>query len=122
MLRLLKKQSNVIDPWSKVFATVFATVVSTIVMGLLTACASAAASQPTPAITRTPVTNPGEKPTIDTVETSNRVIEYTYEIVDKFPHDPAAFTQGLIYTDGIFYEGTGLYGQSTLRKVDPETG
>ena len=45
-----------------------------------------------------------------------------YVIVDRFPHDPAAFTQGLVYVDGIFYEGTGLYGRSTLRTVDPETG
>ncbi len=48
--------------------------------------------------------------------------EYGYEIVNKFPHDPAAFTQGLVYEDGIFYEGTGLYGQSTLRRVDPSSG
>ncbi len=39
-----------------------------------------------------------------------------------YPHDPGAFTQGLVYEDDIFYEGTGLYGQSTLRKVEPTTG
>ena len=43
-------------------------------------------------------------------------------VLAKFPHDPAAFTQGLLYADGLFYESAGLYGQSTLRKVDPETG
>lgn len=47
---------------------------------------------------------------------------YTYEVVNVFPHDPAAFTQGLVYLDGIFYEGTGRYGHSSLRKVDPATG
>lgn len=47
---------------------------------------------------------------------------YTYSIVNTFPHDRNAFTQGLIYLDGIFYEGTGLYQRSTLRKVDVETG
>ena len=47
---------------------------------------------------------------------------YTYRVVNVFPHDPTAFTQGLVYLDGIFYEGTGLRGQSTLRKVDPATG
>ena len=47
---------------------------------------------------------------------------YTYEVVNIFPHDPAAFTQGLVYLDDIFYEGTGRYGQSSLRKVDPATG
>lgn len=45
-----------------------------------------------------------------------------YEVVDAFPHDPNAFTQGLVYADGVFYEGTGLYGESSLRRVDPVTG
>lgn len=43
-------------------------------------------------------------------------------VLAKYPHDSAAFTQGLLYADGLFYESAGLYGQSTLRKVDPETG
>jgi len=47
---------------------------------------------------------------------------YTVRVVDTYPHDPAAFTEGLVYTDGIFYEGTGLYRRSSLRRVDPETG
>ena len=47
---------------------------------------------------------------------------YTYRVLDVLPHDPNAFTQGLIYTDGVFYEGTGLNGRSSLRKVDPATG
>ncbi|MDM8529971.1 glutaminyl-peptide cyclotransferase [Anaerolineales bacterium HSG25] len=47
---------------------------------------------------------------------------YTYTIVNTYPHDPNAFTQGLVYLDGIFYEGTGLRGRSSLRKVVPETG
>ena len=47
---------------------------------------------------------------------------YTYRIVGVYPHDPAVFTEGLVYTDGIFYEGTGLYGRSSLRRVDAETG
>ena len=46
----------------------------------------------------------------------------TYEVVNAFPHDPNAFTQGLIYRDGYLYESTGLYGESSLRKVDLETG
>jgi len=47
---------------------------------------------------------------------------YGYEVVNKYPHDPEAFTQGLIYRDGYFYESTGLEGQSSLRKVEVETG
>jgi glutamine cyclotransferase len=40
----------------------------------------------------------------------------------RLPHDPAAFTQGLVYHQGVFYESTGLYGHSSLRRVDPATG
>ena len=47
---------------------------------------------------------------------------YTYRVIHAYPHDPTAFTQGLVYEDGILYEGTGLYGGSTLRKVALETG
>jgi glutamine cyclotransferase len=46
----------------------------------------------------------------------------TYEIVGRYPHDPRAFTQGLIYHEGTLYESTGLYGESSLRKVDLQTG
>src|SRR5262245_33832096 len=52
----------------------------------------------------------------------SRVPTLTYEIVRSYPHDPAAFTQGLVYHNGFFYESTGLYGQSSLRKVEIETG
>jgi glutaminyl-peptide cyclotransferase len=45
-----------------------------------------------------------------------------YTVVRSYPHDPSAFTQGLVYRDGLLYEGTGLEGQSTLRKVQLETG
>lgn len=48
--------------------------------------------------------------------------EFTYEVVASWPHDPAAFTQGLIYRDGLLYESTGLYGSSSLRRVAPATG
>ncbi|MFO8101341.1 MAG: glutaminyl-peptide cyclotransferase [Dehalococcoidia bacterium] len=53
---------------------------------------------------------------------SNEVITYTYEIVQTYPHDRNAFTQGLVFADGFLYEGTGLHGRSTTRKVLPETG
>jgi glutaminyl-peptide cyclotransferase len=51
-----------------------------------------------------------------------RTPEYTFTIVQSFPHDPNAFTQGLEYHNGYMYEGTGLYGRSSLRKVRLETG
>jgi len=47
---------------------------------------------------------------------------YGYTVVHVYPHDPAAFTQGLIFENGVLYEGTGLYGESSLRKVELETG
>jgi len=53
---------------------------------------------------------------------SNLEPQMTYEVVNIYPHDPNAFTQGLIYLDGFLYESTGLYGESSLRKVVLETG
>jgi glutaminyl-peptide cyclotransferase len=47
---------------------------------------------------------------------------FGYRIVTTYPHDRSAFTQGLVYRSGVLYEGTGLYGQSTLRRVDLSTG
>ncbi len=47
---------------------------------------------------------------------------YGYRIVNVYPHDPQAFTQGLIYRDGFLFESTGRYGLSFLRKVGLETG
>lgn len=61
---------------------------------------------PTPATTPTPAPPP----------------TYTYEIINTYPHDPAAFTQGLIYYDGSLYEGTGRWGESSLREVALDTG
>jgi glutamine cyclotransferase len=46
----------------------------------------------------------------------------TYEIVNTFKHDSKAFTQGLVFHNGFFYESTGEYGDSTLRKVEPQSG
>lgn len=48
--------------------------------------------------------------------------QYGYRIVHVYPHDRNAFTQGLEFRAGFLYEGTGLKGQSTLRKVKLETG
>src|SRR5688500_13044627 len=48
--------------------------------------------------------------------------DWGYRVVKAYPHDPTAYTQGLIYRDGVLYESTGLNGRSTLRKVKLETG
>ena len=47
---------------------------------------------------------------------------YGYTAVNSYPHDPQAFTQGLIFRDGFLYESTGLNGRSSVRKVRLETG
>ena len=47
---------------------------------------------------------------------------FRYQVVTSYPHDRTAFTQGLVYLDGVLFEGTGLKGQSTIRKVKLETG
>jgi glutaminyl-peptide cyclotransferase len=47
---------------------------------------------------------------------------YTYKIVKVYPHDPEAFTQGLLFDEGILYESTGLNGFSSIRRVDLESG
>jgi glutaminyl-peptide cyclotransferase len=45
-----------------------------------------------------------------------------YTVVRSYPHDPGAFTQGLEFVDGVLYEGTGLNGRSSIRRVNLETG
>jgi glutaminyl-peptide cyclotransferase len=47
---------------------------------------------------------------------------YPVEVVAEFPHDRSAFTQGIVWHDGRLFESTGLYGRSTLREVEFETG
>jgi glutaminyl-peptide cyclotransferase len=50
------------------------------------------------------------------------VPQETVEILRILPHDPGAYTQGLVLHEGRFFESTGTYGESTLREVDVETG
>ena len=47
---------------------------------------------------------------------------YGVQVVRRYPHDPRAYCQGLVFADGMLYEGTGLYGESSLRKVDLQSG
>ncbi len=66
-------------------------------------------------------TKPNNEPTSD-----NYIAVYVYPtnvtIVSPYPHDTTAFTEGLVYDNGFLYEGTGLNGNSTLRKTNLETG
>jgi glutamine cyclotransferase len=63
---------------------------------------------------------PSEKPPGSIPETLSTYM--TYEVINVYPHDPNAFTQGLIFHEGFLFESTGLYGESSLRKVVLETG
>jgi glutamine cyclotransferase len=53
---------------------------------------------------------------------SDNIPVYSYNVVNTYPHDRDAFTEGLVFEDGVLYEGTGLYGNSSLRKVELGTG
>lgn len=72
---------------------------------------------PPPAATATAVSYPpAETPTA-------RVPRYGYRILETFPHDRAAYTQGLVVeSDGVFLESTGLRGESSLRRVTMQDG
>ena len=86
-------------------------------MTLAAACSPAASiSTPCPSVGA-----PLATPSGDTTA-SHTIPVFTYKVVDAYPHDPAAFTEGLVLDNETLYEGTGLYGQSTLRRVDLTTG
>ena len=83
--------------------------------------------EPTGAVASTTVAPVGADSTADVsvfpaVGTSAEAASWTVEIIDRFPHDPGAFTQGLEIVDGTIYESTGLWGQSSLRTADLSTG
>ncbi len=48
--------------------------------------------------------------------------ESTYRVINRYPHDAGAFTQGLLFYEGFLYESTGMNGQSSLRRVDLQSG
>jgi glutaminyl-peptide cyclotransferase len=77
------------------------------------ATTDATSSVPVKDVPLTPATVLGEKTSIPT---------YTYEVLRIYPHDKAAFTQGLFYLNGFLYESTGLEGHSSVRKVRLEDG
>lgn len=73
----------------------------------------------------TDVTTPITTTSISTVVVSFVAappVRYGFEVVASYPHDAMAYTQGLQYVEGVLYEGTGLYGRSSLRRVDLESG
>ena len=53
---------------------------------------------------------------------ADEIVNYGYRVVNIYPHDRNAFTQGLFFRDGDLYESTGLYGSSSIRRVSLTTG
>lgn len=56
------------------------------------------------------------------ISCSARVQDYRIKVIKEYPHDTGAYTQGLFFHDGEFYESTGLNGKSSFRKVELKTG
>ena len=75
---------------------------------LLAGCADAGAEPATPAAAPADVTA--------------EVTQLAVEVIERYPHDTAAFTQGLEIHEGVLYESTGLHGESDVRTVDQQTG
>lgn len=80
-----------------------------LVMGFCT-CVSPASAEDSP------------KPSTAAKEKETQPTYYTYAVVNTWPHDPSAFTQGLVFYAGNLLESTGLNGESTLRAVELNTG
>lgn len=57
-----------------------------------------------------------------TTASDERARQVSYEVVNSYAHDPTSFTQGLLWRDGGFYESTGQYGQSKLRRLEFPSG
>jgi glutaminyl-peptide cyclotransferase len=78
-------------------------------LGVLAACSAPSASQTPPSRS-----TPAAAVPVDRI--------YDYQVVATYPHDPDAFTQGLLFHDGQLFESTGQVGRSSIRKVDLSTG
>ena len=79
-----------------------------------------------PGSARTNAVSQAQSPRYEPRNATNTAIggvsTYSYDVINAWPHDRNAFTQGLVFLDGALLESTGLNGQSTLRKVDLKTG
>jgi glutamine cyclotransferase len=91
-------------------------------ISLLAACAPAPTAPLVAELpTATPTVNPSAKAILTPTPTP-AAHHFTYEVVNAYPHDRGAFTQGLVFENGVLYEGTGLHGRSSLRRVDLASG
>ena len=91
-------------------------------LALLPFAALAATMQPVAEAAPAPTTTT-EAPTTPQQASAPRPVPLLpVEVIARFPHDPGAYTQGLLVHDGHFYESTGREGQSGVRRVDIESG
>ena len=97
-------------------------------ISLLAACAPAPTATsvaelptatPAVALPATPTLAPQPTPTGTPTPAAHT---FTYKVINAYPHDRNAFTQGLVFENGVLYEGTGLRGRSTLRRVELASG
>lgn len=65
---------------------------------------------------------PDDRGATPPVEAGPTVATFSPEVVRRYPHDAGAYTQGLVFHDGVLYESTGLEGRSSIRRVALETG
>jgi glutamine cyclotransferase len=65
---------------------------------------------------------PAPTPTVAATPTPAAPVAYTYRVINTYPHDPDAFTQGLDFDGDRLFEGTGRWGESSLREVGLESG
>jgi glutamine cyclotransferase len=63
-----------------------------------------------------------ENRSAERMKSAAAVRSFTYEVIKTYPHDPDAYTQGLVFHEDALFESTGLNGRSSIRKVDLQTG
>jgi glutamine cyclotransferase len=86
---------------------------------LLIACSPSIAAAPPQPFVSSPMPSPTPPVSVLALPA---VPTLTFKVVNTYPHDRAAFTEGLVVDGGVLYEGTGLNGQSSLRRVDLKSG
>ena len=100
----------------------FILVVISVVLVPLTGCDKDSSSFTSNSVPAIPSGSFGQESSKATNAAAAEIPIYTYKVINIYPHDPGAFTEGLVFLDGALLESTGLNGQSSLRKVDLKTG
>ncbi|GAB4456909.1 MAG: glutaminyl-peptide cyclotransferase [Armatimonadaceae bacterium] len=89
-------------------------------LGFISGCGNGSADssggRPVPTASASPTPAASPTPPAELAPT------YTYQVINTYPHDRQAFTQGLLVSNGVLYESTGLNGRSSLRRVELDTG